>query len=183
MQIYVIYLSSWSSYSFPNPCSNELIDIFAFYRLLQNHKTRPNASDVCGFVAKFNTNNGNDVDLPKNDNNQRERIVIKATETWSSATSTISHTETKTIEQNVQRISLNSNVTSAQNASDTSSPISNVSRTAQCNESSAANATKDNESVLASLAASDDKDKIIEYLRKQLIEKDLEIEKLRKLSQ
>lgn len=166
-----------------------------FPRLLQPHKNRPTTTELCEIVSKLHSSNGHIDVHPTEAQNQSENIdtegrkdEIKTTESESNSSATY---DTTTIIESIQQVSVSMGATANEKIEHNQNKNNeNSTDRENVHESFDADATGDdnNDSILASVASIDDKDKLIEFLTNKLMEKNRkesemsqEIERLRNL--
>lgn len=174
-----------------------LIIKLIFRRLLQPHKNRPSTTELCEIVtkmqSKLQSSNGHVDNHPieaqnehTNINSGEDKHEITTTEPESNSSATF---DTTTIIESIQQVSVSMTATVNEKNINNQNDEHSASRE-NLPESFDADATGDdnNDSILASVASIDDKDKLIEFLTNKLVEKNRkecemsqEIERLRNL--
>lgn len=169
-------------------------------RLLQPHKNRPSTTELCEIVSKMQSklqsSNGQvDIHLVRaqnehaNINSGEEKHEMNTTEPESNPSATY---DTTTIIESIQQVSESMTATVNEKINDSHNNQNDEHSANRGNlpDSFDADATGDdnNDSILASVASIDDKDKLIEFLTNKLVEKNRkesemsqEIERLRNL--
>lgn len=168
----------------------KIINLFS-YRLLQHHKKRPSTTELCEIASRIYSGM-EDFSEAFGHIKEQNQPEIKTSETDRNTTTTY---ETTTVSASFQQVSLSVTVASNETIHTSNININNNNNDEisadkeNVNGSFDADATGDeNDSILASVASIDDKDKLIEFLTNKLMEKNRkesemsqEIERLRNL--
>lgn len=162
-----------------------------FFRLLQPHKKRPSTTELCEIVTRIHSG----IEDFNEDFRHIEKENQPEIKTAETDTNTITTYETTTVSASFQQVSLSVTVASNETINTSNININNNNNDEisadkeNVNGSFDADVTGDeNDSILASVASIDDKDKLIEFLTNKLMEKNRkesemsqEIERLRNL--